>query len=83
MSLAKIFSEVFVLPESSIVNYPTLSDIPSWDSLTHMILIVRIEETYHIQFTGDEIADLKSMDDIRNALQVRGIELCRSRLPEY
>jgi acyl carrier protein len=75
MSLEKIFSEVFVLPESSVVDSLALSDISSWDSLTHMMLIVRLEETYQMQFTGDEIADIKSVGDVRTALQAHGAEL--------
>lgn len=75
MSLEKIFSEVFVLPEASIVDSLALSDIPTWDSLAHMMLIVRLEETYQIQFTGDEIADMKSVGDTRSALLAHGAKL--------
>lgn len=73
MSLEKIFSEVFVLPESTVADSLNLSDIPTWDSLAHMILILRLEETYHIQFTGDEIADMKSVGDARSALLAQGV----------
>lgn len=75
MSVEKIFSEVFVLPESSVVDSLALGEIPTWDSLAHMMLIVRLEETYQIQFTGDEIADIKSVGDVRAALQAHGAEL--------
>jgi acyl carrier protein len=75
MSVEKIFSEVFVLPESSVMDSLALSDIPTWDSLTHMMLIVRLEESYQMQFTGDEIADIKSVGDARAALQAHGAEL--------
>lgn len=75
MSLEKIFSEVFVLPEASIVDSLALSDIPTWDSLAHMMLIVRLEEAYQIQFTGDEIADMKSVGDARSALLAHGAML--------
>lgn len=75
MSVEKIFSEVFVLPESSVADSLALNDIPTWDSLAHMMLIVRLEETYQIQFTGDEIADVKSVGDVRVALQSHGAEL--------
>lgn len=75
MSLEKIFSEVFVLPQASIVDSLALSDIPTWDSLAHMMLIVRLEETYQIQFTGDEIADIKSVADVRSALRAHGAEV--------
>lgn len=74
MYLEKIISEVFILPESSVVDSLALSDIPTWDSLAHMMLIVRVEETYQIQFTGDEIADIKSVGDLRTALHAHGVE---------
>jgi len=74
MSLEKIISEVFSLSESSVGDSLALSDIPSWDSLAHMMLIVRLEQDYEIQFTGDEIADLKSVGDARTILQAHGVE---------
>lgn len=52
-----------------------LSDIPSWDSLAHMMLIIRLEETYQVQLTGDEIADIKSVGDARSALLAHGAVL--------
>ncbi len=75
MSLEKNFTEVFALPESSIVDSLALNDIPTWDSLAHMMLIVRLEDAYQIQFTGDEIADLKSVGDVRAALLAHGAAL--------
>jgi acyl carrier protein len=74
MSLEKIISEVFSLSESSVGDSLALSDIPSWDSLAHMMPIVRLEQDYEIQFTGDEIADLKSVGDARTILQAHGVE---------
>ena len=74
MSLEKNIAEVFALPESSVVDSLTLSDIPTWDSLAHMMLIIRLEEAYKVQFSGDEIADLKSVGDARTILQAHGVE---------
>lgn len=73
MSLEKVFADVFMLPESAVVDTLELSAIPTWDSLTHMMLIVRIEEFYQFQLTGDEIADMKSVGDARLALQAHGV----------
>lgn len=73
MSLEKIFAEIFSLSESSVVDSLALNEIPTWDSLAHMMLIVRIEETYQIQLTGDEIADIRSVSDIRSLLDKHGV----------
>lgn len=75
MSIEKIFSEIFGIPELSVVDSLALSDIPTWDSLAHMMLIIRLEENYQVQFTGDEIADIKSVGNIRTLLQAHGAEL--------
>lgn len=42
-----------------------LGDIPTWDSLSHMELILAIESAYGLRLTGDEIADLTSVAAIR------------------
>lgn len=73
MSLEQIFSEVLVLPESFVVDSLALRDIATWDSLTHMMLIVRLEEIYQIQLSGDEIADMQSVGDARRALLAHGV----------
>ncbi|MFW5857311.1 MAG: acyl carrier protein [Planctomycetota bacterium] len=51
----------------------TMADVPSWDSLTHMDLIARLESTYSIELTGDEIADMQSVGAIRAILARHGV----------
>lgn len=75
MSLEKTISEVFAIPESSVLDTLALKEIRSWDSLAHMLFIVRLEEVYQIQFTGDEIADIKTVGDTRAALLAHGVKL--------
>ena len=75
MSLEDIFVEVFSIPKSTVVDELALSDIPSWDSMAHMIFIVRLEEVYQVHFTGDEIADIRTVGDTRAALAASGASL--------
>lgn len=75
MSLYEIFADVFGIPKITVVDALALKDIPSWDSMTHMLLIVRLEETYQVQFTGDEIAGILTVADARSALTARGAKL--------
>ena len=71
MQIEPIFAEVFSLPEKAVNDALTLREIPAWDSMSHMYLIVRLEEAFSIEFTGDEIADFRSVGDIREALRRR------------
>lgn len=75
MSLEEIFADVFSIPQSTVVDALALEDIPSWDSMAHMLFIVRLEETYQVQFTGDEIADIRTVGDTRLALTARGAKI--------
>ncbi len=47
----------------------TMQDINDWDSLSHMNLIVAIEDEFQLQLTGDEIAEMISLDKIREIVQ--------------
>ena len=74
MTLERIFAEVFAIPEKTVNDALTLRDISSWDSMSHMMLIARVEETFSVEFTGDEIADFRSVQDIREALNRRAVK---------
>lgn len=72
MTIEKIIADVFGLPESSINDGLRLSDIATWDSMAHMQLIVALEESFNVQLSGDEIADMKSVGDARQLLIAHG-----------
>ena len=72
MKLEAVFAETFSIPEDSIKDNLALQNIPTWDSMTHMVLIVRIEEDWNIQLTGDEIADIKTVGDARRMILSHG-----------
>jgi acyl carrier protein len=74
MTLERLFAEVFAIPEKTVNDALALRDISSWDSMSHMMLIARVEETFSVEFTGDEIADFRSVQDIREALGRRAVK---------
>ena len=75
MSFKQIVADVFNITQESVIDALALSDIPSWDSMAHMLFIVRLEEVYQVQFTGNEIADIRTIGDTRAALLARGASL--------
>jgi len=72
MKIETIFSSVFSIPEATIEDATELKSISSWDSMTHMVLITRLEEEFQVQLTGDEIADMQTVGDARRALAGHG-----------
>ena len=39
-------------------------DVPGWDSLTHVSLILRIEREFHVRFSSREVDSLRSVGDL-------------------
>lgn len=72
MKLEVVFAETFHIPKDSIKDELALQDISAWDSMSHIVLIMRIEEAWNIQFSGDEIADMKTVGDARRMILSRG-----------
>lgn len=50
-----------------------IDSFPEWDSLGHFNLLMRVEETYGIRFSVDEMSELKNLPQIRTALATRGL----------
>jgi len=48
-----------------------IHDVDSWDSLTHMGLIVEIESKFDIELTGDEIAEMISFAKIKQIINLK------------
>jgi acyl carrier protein len=72
MKLESVLAEVFSLAPENIDDSLQLQKIEAWDSMTHMVMIIRLEEAFEIQFSGDEIADIRSIGDIRKILKEKG-----------
>ena len=62
--LTEIFHEVFNDDSIVLRDDMTASDVDSWDSLTHMLMITKVEETLNITFKLRELNKLKQVGDL-------------------
>ncbi len=60
-----ILQQIFKLDNQKVLQNLGMNDIGDWDSLTHMDLIVSIENEFNIQIDGDDIAEMITFDAIR------------------
>lgn len=71
-----IVRDVFQADGEAFANGADLRELPNWDSLNHMNFIAALEREYRIELTGDEIAEMISLDIIQRILKDRyGLEL--------
>jgi len=55
-----------------ILNYDTIyDDIPNWDSLTNIILIIEIEKKFNLKFKLEEIQSFKNISEICDNILVK------------
>lgn len=68
MQLEQVFANVFGIATTDVKDELQLKEIAAWDSMSHMMLILQLEEAFAVELTGDQIADMKSVGDARKAV---------------
>jgi acyl carrier protein len=65
--LQEIFDTVFL---DEVIVTPELSakDVPEWDSITHVTLIMAVEEGFGIRFRVGEVEATKNVGDLANLI---------------
>ena len=67
LKLTNIFREIFNDREIVINSKMTAQDIDNWDSLTHMLLISKIEEEFEIKF---KLKELNNLNNVGNLVEI-------------
>ena len=67
--LAEIIRDVFDVSEETFSDDTAFADYETWDSLAHMRLIAGVETAFGIELTGDEIAEMATVGDLREVVQ--------------
>jgi acyl carrier protein len=66
--LTELFRELF--DDESLEATPALtaSDVPGWDSLMHVRLMLSVERTFHIRISASDIGKLKTVGDLADLI---------------
>jgi acyl carrier protein len=72
-TLTQIFRDLFEDNELNVNPNTTAEDIDGWDSLTHIQLMVIVEQAFGTHFNTGEIANLANVGEM--------VELLVSRIP--
>ena len=70
--LTDIFRSVFEDGTIELSPGMTPDDIPAWDSMTHITLIVEAESRFGVRFDAGEIEQLKSVGELIRQIEARG-----------
>ena len=64
-TLTQIFRTLFRQPDLELTDELTAKQVPGWDSLNHVNLIIQIEEELGIRFQHAEVASLTNVGDLK------------------
>lgn len=62
--LTAVFHEVFKDNTIVLRDDMTAADVENWDSLTHMMMITKVEEVFGIRFKLKELNKLKNVGNL-------------------
>ena len=63
-TLNQVFQRVFYNDGIAIFDAMTATDLEEWYSITHINLIMEIEDEFKLKFTVDDIVDLKNVGEM-------------------
>ena len=69
--LTAIFHEIFNDNTIVLSDEMTAKDVENWDSLTHMLMITKVEETFGIKFKLKELNKLKMVGDLISIIETK------------
>jgi len=69
--LRTVAADIFAVAPSQINADSTPESVDNWDSISHVSLVVAIEEQYGVSFHPDEIVDMLSLGKIAELLAAK------------
>jgi acyl carrier protein len=69
--LLDVFREVFDDERIELRDETVAADVPDWDSLNHVKLVVAIEQAFGVEFSNREIAGWENVGDMRRSLAAK------------
>jgi acyl carrier protein len=66
--LLPIFRDVLENDDIELTELTVAADVPEWDSLNHIYLVVAIEKQFKIKFTTHQIQSWQCVGDVLNEL---------------
>lgn len=63
-AVCDVLADVFGVPRAELGEATSRDDIPEWDSVGHLNLMLALEEAFGVTFSVDEMAELVSVEAI-------------------
>lgn len=69
--LTAVFHEVFNDNNIVLRDDMTAADVEKWDSLTHMLMISKVEQVFQVKFKLKDLNKLKTVGDLISIIETK------------
>ena len=70
--IGEVFQNLFGIAPGDCNDATSMATVNGWDSINHLTLVFALEETFKVQFSPEDIAELTSVGRIKAVLSQRG-----------
>lgn len=68
VNITAIIAEVLRVPVTEITEHTSMESNPLWDSISHMEIIYALEKKFALEFSGEEIIEVTSVNKIKDVI---------------
>jgi acyl carrier protein len=69
--LQEVFRDVFGDESLVLHDHTSAADVPGWDSVAHINLMFALEQSFGIQFRGNELGESRNIGELKRYLETR------------
>jgi acyl carrier protein len=70
--VTEVFRDLFGDEKLAISRTTTARDIPDWDSVMHVSLVMQLEKAFGVRFLSTEIGNLQSVGELVDLIDAKG-----------
>ena len=67
--LTEVFRNVFNNDDLVISRQTTAKEVPEWDSLMHVSMLLNVEKVFRVQFLSSEVSGLQSLGELTDLIE--------------
>ncbi len=71
--ISSVFRDIFDDAGLELKDETAAQDIPEWDSLNHIKLVLALEREFGVSFSSDDILGLTCVRDVKRLLHAKGV----------